>query len=387
MHIHEYQAKVLLSNYGITTPPYVVISTVEEVEGALAQLHTQNAVLKIQVHAGGRGQGGGVRLAYGIDAVKKDASELLGMRLVNRQTGEDGVVARVLLVTPIISYKKESYLAVTLDRTRGGVVLLASPAGGMDIEEAGASLLLKLLVPVGGKLRPYHKLLLTKKMGWIGTAAKEGIAIAESLIRAFLESDALLLEINPLVEEESGHLVALDAKCTLDDDALFRHPDYKGLFDGSQLPPTEALARSYDLSYISLDGNIGCMVNGAGLAMATMDIIQYHGGSPANFLDVGGGASEEKIANGFALLTGDRRVRAILVNIFGGIMNCATIARGLVAATQRDTVTQPLVVRMEGTSVEEGRAILKEAPVEIIIAHDLTDAAVKVVAAAAGGGD
>lgn len=383
MHTHEYQAKALLRNYNIPIADWRVVQNAEELGSAVAEMNLTGAVLKIQVHAGGRGKGGGVVLAESPEAIAAAGERLLGMRLTNNQTGPRGVIAKEILITPIVKYVKEGYLAVTIDRGRGSAIMLASPAGGMEIEEVARlrpQELVRLPLPANGILRSYHKLALKKCMGWSDKTATQGIELAQNLIRAFLESDALLLEINPLVEDSSGNLIALDAKWTIDDDALFRHPDYQGLFDPSQLPPTEVEARRYHLSYIPLEGNIGCMVNGAGLAMATMDIIKYAGGEPANFLDVGGGASVEKISAGFQLLLSDPQVKVILVNIFGGIMNCATIARGITSATEQQRIPQPLVVRMEGTNVEEGRHILSHSNLHVILAEDLADAAKKAVA-------
>jgi succinyl-CoA synthetase beta subunit len=385
MHTHEYQAKTLLRNYAIPTPEYAVAATAEELKKAVDRLGWNTAAIKIQVHAGGRGKGGGVQLAHSRDEIVEYGRQLIGMRLTNHQTGPQGVVAKQILVTPLVEYVKEAYLAVVLDRQRGAITLLASSVGGVDIEEVAKTRpdeLLVLPLPIDGSLRSYHRLRLCKMMDWHGATASEGCELAANLIRAFIESDALLLEINPLVQLADGHLLALDAKWTIDDDALFRHPDYRGLFDIDQLPAAEAVAHRQGLSYIALDGNIGCMVNGAGLAMATMDIIQHYGGMPANFLDVGGGASLAKITAGFELLQSDPGVKAILVNIFGGIMNCATIAQGLVQAATERPFSCPVVVRMEGTNVEEARVILTQANLGLILVTDLSDAAARVVAAA-----
>lgn len=386
MHAHEYQAKALLRHYDIPFPPYAVASSDKELIEALDAMNLSEAVLKIQVHAGGRGKGGGVKIAHSREAILREGASLLGMHFINTQTGPEGVIAEKILISPLVSYERESYLAIAIDRERGCPIVIASPAGGMEIEEIAHKDPDKvLMMPLpGGQLRSYHLRRLVKMMGWQGPAIHHGEALAQNLLRAFLESDALLLEINPLVEMTGGELLALDAKWSIDGDALFRHPDYEGLFDPSQLSPAEVLARTYGLAYVSLPGNIGCMVNGAGLAMATMDIIQYYGGFPANFLDVGGGASSDKIAAGFRLLLGDAKVHAILVNIFGGIMNCATLAKGIREAAQGGIVDKPVIVRMEGTNVAEGRAILAEANFDIALATDLADAAAKAVAAAKG---
>lgn len=381
MHLHEYQAKTLLRHYGIASPPYVVIEEAEALPAALTQLGVTAAVVKIQVHAGGRGKGGGVVVAADAEETERAVQALLGMRFTNKQTGPEGVVVRQLLVTPRVSYQKEGYLAITVDRKRGRALLIASRRGGVDIEEVAATHpdeVLLLPLPFNGKLRGYHKLQLAKCMGWEGATAIEGGTLADNLVSAFFENDAILLEINPLVQLEDGHFAALDAKATVDEDAAFRHPEQEGLFDPYQLSETERAARLYGLSYVSLDGNIGCMVNGAGLAMATMDIIEHYGGRPANFLDVGGGASTDKIAAGFTLLLDDPDVKVILVNIFGGIMNCAILARGIVAATAGRNLSQPIVIRMEGTNVMEGRIILTDARIGIL-ADSLADAAAKAV--------
>ncbi|MFA6916183.1 MAG: ADP-forming succinate--CoA ligase subunit beta [Parachlamydiales bacterium] len=386
MNTHEFEAKTLLKHYGISVPPYAVIEIADDIEKSLSILNgKEEAVLKIQVHAGGRGKGGGVKIAKTKSDIHKYANDLLGMRLVNNQTGPEGVLASKVLLSPLINYEQEYYVAVIIDRANARPTLIASPEGGMDIEEIAHKTPEKILtLPIhsSGKLRGYQLLQLSKFMGWEGRTATEGQALANNLVKAFLENDASLLEINPLVKTPDGALWALDAKLSIDDNALFRHPDLEAFFDPTQLPATEVEAQKHELAYIALDGNIGCMVNGAGLAMATMDIIKYYGGKPANFLDVGGGASAEKVAAGFTILVQDKHVKAILVNIFGGIMNCETLAQGIIEAAQKIGIGKPLIVRMEGTNVEQGRALLKDSGLPITIAQNLTDAAQKAVAAA-----
>lgn len=384
MDTHEFQAKTILQHYGVPITPFYVFDTLNDVEGIIKQLNGQKAVLKIQVHAGGRGKGGGVKLANTADEIRSHAKHMLGMKLVNNQTGPAGVVAHKVLVTPAIDIVKEYYIAALIDRAQAQPILIASPAGGMDIEEVAKESpekIIKITIPSKGKLRGYQAIELAKFMGWDGQAAKDGIALANALAKAFLESDASLLEINPLVLTKEGSLIALDAKLSIDDNALFRHVDLSALFDPTQVPKVEVEAQKHDLAYIALDGNIGCMVNGAGLAMATMDIIQYYGGKPANFLDVGGGAGTDKVAAGFTILMEDPQVKTILVNIFGGIMNCETLAQGILEAVKGKGVHKPLVVRMEGTNVKQGRELLAQSGLPIIVAHTLGEAAEKAVAA------
>jgi succinyl-CoA synthetase beta subunit len=385
MNIHEHQAKVILQRHGIPVPPFVVIDKLEEVNAALDALKAEKVVLKVQVHAGGRGKAGGIKIANTPAEVVARAKELLGMRIINAQTGNEGVVANSVMITPCVDFKKEYYLAAIIDRHRAEAILIASPEGGMDIEEIAATSPDKIAtfpIGAGGKIRGYHLIQLAKFMGWQGKQIQEGKHIAEALAKAFMASDGSLLEINPLVETLNGSLVALDAKFSIDENGLFRQKDIAGYYDPSQSPAREAEAKSFDLAYIALDGNIGCMVNGAGLAMATMDLIKIHGGTPANFLDVGGGASEEKIAEGFRIILQDPQVKAIFVNIFGGIMNCATLASGIIAAAANHKIQVPLVVRMEGTNVEQGKALLKNSGLQISIADTLESGAELAVQAA-----
>lgn len=385
MNIHEFQAKLILKEYGIPIPDFIAVGRPEDIEPAIDSLGVDAAVVKIQVHAGGRGKAGGVKLARSREEIIRRANELLGMKIVNAQTGKEGVIAHQVLITPIADFIKEYYIGAIIDRKSATATLIASPEGGVEIEEVAAKTpekILKLPIELNGNIRTWHLIHLAKFMGWKGETAKQGIRIAKGLAKAFIDCDASLLEINPLVETETGDILAIDAKMGIDDNALFRQKKIEAFFDPTQISPKEVEANKHDLAYITLDGNIGCMVNGAGLAMATMDLIQHHGGAPANFLDVGGSATQERVAEGFKILLSDPDVKAILVNIFGGIMSCVTIAAGIVAAASTLDVNVPLVVRMEGTNVEQGRKILADSGLNITIADDLTEAAKKTVAAA-----
>ena len=354
-----------------------VASSHREVEKIVRDLKLKEAVIKIQVHAGGRGKGGGVKFTKSPEEIVKIAGELIGMKLVNNQTGPQGVIARKVLVAGPIEIVKEYYLGAVIDRGRGEAVLMASPEGGMEIEACSPDKILRVPIELNGTVRPYHLLHLAKFMGWEGSVREEGMKMAAAVALVFMERDASLLEINPLVLSKEGKLWALDAKLSVDDNALFRQPEIAAMYDPSQETKNEVFAKQYGLAYIALEGNIGCMVNGAGLAMATMDLIKYAGGKPANFLDVGGSATAEKIAEGFGLLISDPGVKAILVNIFGGIMNCATIAEGILAVLEGEKVRIPLVVRMEGTNVEEGKKMLEK--LKVVTAEGLEEAAMLVV--------
>ena len=387
MNLHEYQAKEILKRYGIKIPGFGVATTVEEAKQIAKDLHLDAAVLKIQVHAGGRGKAGGVKFAKSREEIAEIAKALIGMKMVNQQTGPEGIIAHQVLITKPTDIAKEYYIGALIDRTRGVPLLIASPEGGVEIEEVAhksPEKILKLSFSFDGKLRPYQILRLCKFMGWSGEEAKQGAQIAKGLAKCFIETDASLLEINPLVKTPEGEIVALDAKLSIDDNALFRQPEIASFYDPTQISPQEVGAKKYDLAYIAMHGNIGCMVNGAGLAMATMDIIQLFGGSPANFLDVGGGATKEKVAEGFRVLLSDRRVKAVFVNIFGGIMNCATIAEGVIHAAKEQHIKIPIVVRLEGTNVDEGRRLFRESHLKIIAAHNLQEGAESAVKAALG---
>ncbi|MBA2369137.1 MAG: ADP-forming succinate--CoA ligase subunit beta [Candidatus Protochlamydia sp.] len=382
MNIHEYQAKQILQKYGILVPEYYIISSVDEANALLSLHKWEAAVIKVQVHAGGRGKAGGVKFAKNPQEIIESVKELLGKKIVNEQTGHEGMTAYQLLISPPIAIFKEYYLGVTISREKGKCVMIASPVGGMEIERTAKEQPEKVLVlpiPMEGTFRSYHLTRFAKFMGWNGKTAQQGKDMLNKLVLAFQETDAYLFEINPLVETPDGALYALDAKLVIDDNALFRQPAIKAFYDPSQVSSNEALAQQNELSYVPLDGEIGCMVNGAGLAMATMDLIQYHGGRPANFLDVGGGASKEKVAEGFKIILSDPKVKSILVNIFGGIMNCETLALGITEAVKELKLHVPLIVRMEGTNVEQGKKILHDSGLNIQIAHHLTDAAQQAV--------
>jgi succinyl-CoA synthetase beta subunit len=385
MNLHEYQAKEILKKYGIPIPEFGVAESVEEAKRVADELRLTQAVLKIQVHAGGRGKAGGVKFAKKREEIEQVAKALIGMKMVNQQTGPEGVVAHKVLISKPIDIAKEFYLGAVIDRDRATPLLIASPEGGMEIEEIAHKSPEKILkMPFGfdGKLRSYQLLRLAKFMGWSGELAKKGAAFAEGIAQCFIETDASLLEINPLIQTPENELIALDAKLAIDDNALFRHKEIADGYDPSQVSPQEAAAKEYDLAYIAMHGDIGCMVNGAGLAMATMDIIQLFGGAPANFLDVGGGASKEKVAEGFRIILSDKKVKAILVNIFGGIMNCATLAEGVIHAAKEQQIQVPIVVRMEGTNVAEGKRLFKESGIKVETAEDLKQGAELAVAAA-----
>jgi len=382
MNVHEYQAKKVLEHYGVPIPAFAVASNEAEVAHAIEHLGLKEAVIKIQVHAGGRGKAGGVKFAKSPEEIVRVGKSLIGMKLVNDQTGSEGIIAHKILLSKPVDIEKEYYIAALIDRDRAEPILIASREGGMEIEEVAAKhpdKILKTPIELDGRVRSFRKVRLCKFMGWEGELAKEGSLIIDALAKAFMQTDAALLEINPLVENKAGHLFALDAKLNLDDNALFRHKELAAFYDPSQESKNEVEAKKYDLAFIALDGTIGCMVNGAGLAMATMDIIHYYGGTPANFLDVGGGASMEKVAEGFKILLSDPKIEAILVNIFGGIMNCKTLAEGILSAAKQLTLRVPLVVRMEGTNVEEGKALLHASKLPIITADNLAEAAEKVV--------
>jgi succinyl-CoA synthetase beta subunit len=387
MNLHEYQAKKILLPYGIPIPPFGVATTPEEALRIAKELALDAAVLKIQVHAGGRGKAGGVQFAKSQKEIAPLAKQLLGMKMVNLQTGPEGVIAHSILLSKPVEIRKEFYLSALVDRDQATPILIASAAGGMEIEEVAHSSpekILKLAFGFDGKLKSYQLLRLTHFLGWKGDLAKQGAAIAEGLARCFIETDASLLEINPLVETKEGQLLALDAKLTIDDNALFRQQEIASFYDPTQGSLQEAAAKEFDLAYIAMHGEIGCMVNGAGLAMATMDIIQLAGGTPANFLDVGGGATKEKVAEGFRIILSDKKVKAILVNIFGGIMNCATIAEGVIYAAREQKVQVPIIVRLEGTNVEGGKRLFQESSLPILTANDLKQAAELAVQASKG---
>ncbi|GAB4225835.1 MAG: ADP-forming succinate--CoA ligase subunit beta [Chlamydiales bacterium] len=387
MNLHEYQAKNILKRYGIPVPEALIVSSVEEARAGLAEKDWNRGVIKVQVHAGGRGKAGGVQFGNTRDEILTHVENLLGLKVVNNQTGPEGMVADKVLISPPVSIKKEYYLGAVIDRKRGQAMIVGSPEGGMEIEEIAQTKperLTAIPIQLNGSLRTYHLIQLAKVMGWEWNRNNPALKIARELAKAFVETDASLLEINPLVETVEGNFTALDAKLSVDDNALFRQGEIAQYYDPSQVPLPERKANRFELAYIAMEGNIGCMVNGAGLAMATMDIIKHYGGTPANFLDVGGGADRDKVAAAFKIILSDPHVKAILINIFGGIMNCGTLADGIVAAAGEQQIGVPLIVRMEGTNVDEGKRILRESKLNIITADDLTDAAQKAVNAAKG---
>ena len=382
MDTHEYQAKELLKQYGVPIPKFGVASCAKEALKIAEDLQLSEGVIKIQVHAGGRGKQGGVQFARSKEEIVKVTDSLIGMKIVNAQTGPQGIVAHQVLVSEPIQIVQEFYLGATIDRESATPILMASSEGGVDIEEVARKDPTKIVkVPIGlsGKVKPYHLLRLGKSMGWKEDLLKQGMEIASRVAQAFIETDSSLIEINPLALSDSGQIWALDAKCSIDDNALFRQKEIASFYDPTQLSSNEVAAKKEDLSYIALSGEIGCMVNGAGLAMATMDCIQFYGGRPANFLDVGGSATKEKIAKGFKIILSDPHVKAILVNIFGGIMNCVTIAEGVIAASKELEIQVPLIVRLEGTNVKEGSECLNRSGLSIISAKGLEEAARKAV--------
>ena len=385
MKIHEYQAKSLLARYGVAVPRGEVAETAEGAREIARRLGGR-VVVKAQIHAGGRGKGGGVKVAKDPDEAFAHAKAILGMTLVTPQTGPAGRVVRRVLVEEAVEIDREHYLGVTLDRSRGCPVVIVSRSGGMEIEEVAAkdptAVLREPVDPALGMF-PFQARRLAFSLGLEGESFKQGVALIQALFRAYVETDATLAEINPLLVTRSGAVLALDAKMTFDDNALFRHAEVRDMRDISEEDPLEVEASKFGLNYIKLDGSVGCMVNGAGLAMATMDLVKLAGGEPANFLDVGGGASEEQVKNAFRIILSDSNVRAVLINIFGGIMRCDVIAKGVVGAVREMSLGLPVVVRLEGTNVDEGRRILSESGLAVIPAEGLADAARKAVEAAA----
>ena len=382
MKIHEYQGKAILARYGVPVPRGEVAFNAAEAGEIARRLGGQIVVVKAQIHAGGRGKGGGVKLARSADEAERIAGEMLGMTLVTHQTGPEGRVVSRVLVEEGLQMTRELYLSLVLDRASGKPVMMASAAGGMDIEEVAAATpekIVKVFIEPGVGLVPFESRRIGFAIGLDGPQVGKAIKLLSSLYDAFVATDASLIEINPLVVTASGDLLALDAKVNFDDNALYRHPDLRDLRDLGEEDPLEIEASKFSLNYIHLDGNIGCMVNGAGLAMATMDIIKLAGGEPANFLDVGGGANAEQIRNAFKILMSDRKVRAVLINIFGGILRCDVLAQGVIAAVKDLSVAMPIVIRMEGTNVEEGKRMLQESGLNFTTADSMSEAADKVV--------
>jgi succinyl-CoA synthetase beta subunit len=387
MKIHEYQAKAILAQYKVPVPRGQVAFSVEEAEAAAKNLGG-SVVVKAQIHAGGRGKGGGVKVAKNAVEAVEVARKILGMTLVTHQTGPEGRVVKSLLVEETLPIERELYLGIVLDRVQGKPVFMASAAGGMEIEEVAAKtpeLILKETLQPGVGLSPYQARKLAFGIGIPAESVNAAGAAMTALAKAYIATDASLAEINPFILTKDGKVYALDAKITFDDNALFRHTELIELRDLNEEDPLEVEASKFSLNYIKLDGTVACMVNGAGLAMATMDIIKYAGGSPANFLDVGGGASPEQVKNAFRILLSDQNVRAVLINVFGGILRCDRLATGVVGAARELNIQVPIVVRMEGTNVELGRKILLESGLNFTVGEDMRDAAFKVVKLAAQG--
>ncbi len=387
MKIHEYQAKAILAKYGVPVPKGEVAVTPQDAVEIAKRLGSPVSVVKAQIHAGGRGKGGGVKVAKGLDAVEVHAKAILGMQLVTHQTGPAGQRVGRVLVEEGLAIKRELYVGLLVDRSTQKPVFMASADGGMDIEEVAAKTperIHKAFIEPGIGLAPFQAQQLAFAIGLTGDEVKKATRIMLAFYQAFIASDASLLEINPLIVTESGDLIALDAKMTIDDNALYRHADFRDLRDLSEEDPLEVEASKFALNYIRLDGNIGCMVNGAGLAMATMDIIKLSGGLPANFLDVGGGANAEQIRNAFKILMSDTNVKAVLINIFGGILRCDVLAAGVIAAVKELGVPVPIVIRMKGTNVDEGKKMLAESGLNFTNADTMADAADSVVALAGG---
>ena len=386
MKIHEYQGKAILKEYGVPVPRGIVAHTPEEAEAAAIELGTDIVVVKAQIHAGGRGKGGGVKLAKSPAEANQIASEILGMQLITHQTGPEGQKVKTILIEEGLPIDREFYLGITLDRVTGRNVFMASSEGGMDIEkvaEETPELILKETIDPSVGLRGFQARKLAFGLGIPSELIGQASKFMLSLYDAYEKIDASLVEINPFLLTKDNRLIALDAKVTFDDNAMFRHKEFIELRDLAEEEPLEIEASKYDLNYIKLDGNIGCMVNGAGLAMATMDIIKLAGGEPANFLDVGGGASQERVEQAFKILLADKNVKAVLINIFGGIVRCDMVASGVVAAYKNLGISIPIVALLEGTNVEEGRRVLQESGIGIQTAQGMQDAAEKVVAAAA----
>jgi succinyl-CoA synthetase beta subunit len=386
MKIHEYQGKELLKKFGVPVPRGIVARSQEEAYHAAKELGTPVVVVKAQIHAGGRGKGGGVKLARSADEARDLAGQILGMNLITHQTGPEGQQVRVLLIEEGLPIDKEMYLGIVLDRVSGRPVFMASAAGGMDIEEVAESTpekIFKETIDPAVGFRPFQARQLAFRLGIPAELINQAAKFMQALYTAYEQTDASLIEINPFLLTKDKRLFALDAKVTFDDNALYRHQEFSDLRDLNEEEPLEIEASKFDLNYIKLDGNIACMVNGAGLAMATMDIIKLAGGEPANFLDVGGGASQARVEAAFRILLADEHVKAVLINIFGGIVRCDMVARGVVDAAKNLGIKVPVVVRLEGTNVEEGQRVISESGLNFTVANGMKDAAEKVVAAAA----
>ena len=383
MKIHEYQAKAILARHGVPVPEGEVVFAAADAAIVAKQLGGGTVVVKAQIHAGGRGKGGGVKVVKGPDLAARAAADIIGMRLVTHQTGPSGQVVQRVLVEQGLKIKRELYLGIVIDRSTERPVLMVSPDGGVEIEKVAEETperIFKAFIHPGVGLGAYQTRQLAFALGLEGAQVAQAGKLMTAVYEAFRSTDASLIEINPLIVTEDGNLLALDAKMTFDDNALYRHPDIKELRDVSEEEPLEVEASKFSLNYIKLDGNIGCMVNGAGLAMATMDIIKLAGGEPANFLDVGGGANADQIRNAFRILMSDKNVKAVLINIFGGILRCDILAEGVIAAVKGLGVPVPIVIRMEGTNVEKGRQMLHESGLKLTTADTMSEAAERVVA-------
>ena len=384
MKIHEYQGKEILRKYNVPVPRGKVAFTVDEAVKAAEELATDVVVVKAQIHAGGRGKGGGVKIAKNLNEVKEHAQNILGMNLVTHQTGPEGKEVKKLLIEEGMDIARELYLGIVLDRAVSQLVIMASTEGGVEIEKVASETpekILKVWIDPSIGLGSFQATQLAFGLGLEGNQIKNAVKFIKALFKAFMETDATLAEINPLVVTGSGDVIALDAKINFDDNAMYRHPDFIDLRDIDEEDPLEVEASKYNLNYIKLDGNVGCMVNGAGLAMSTMDIIKIAGGEPANFLDVGGSANVETVRDGFKIILGDPNVKAILINIFGGIVRCDRIAKGVIEAAKTINISVPLIVRLEGTNAEEAKVLLNESDIDFIVAGSLEDAATKVVGA------
>src|ERR1700694_1449006 len=390
MKIHEYQGKGILKKYGVTVPRGTMATSREKADSAAKELFSAGAtgvVVKAQIHAGGRGKGGGVKIAKSADEAGDLAEKMLGMKLVTPQTGPEGRIVRRLLIEETLPIEKELYLGILVDRAEGKPVFMASAAGGMEIEqvaEENPDAILKEYIDPGMGLEAFQARKIAFKLGLKPQQINPAVQFLTNLYKCFLDTDASLLEINPFITTSDGRLFALDAKITFDDNALFRHPDLRELRDITEEDPLEVEASKYSLNYIKLDGSVGCMVNGAGLGMATVDIIKYAGGMPAHFLHVGGGPNAEQVAHAFEILLSDKNVRAVLINIFGGILRVDTLATGVVEAARKTNIKLPVVLRLEGTNVNEGKKILMESGFNFVVAETMKDAADTVVAAARG---
>lgn len=383
MNLHEYQSKELFAAYGLPVPNNCVVNTVENIPGAMKLLNGNRWVVKAQVHAGGRGKAGGVKLVDSIEEVSRIATEMLGTRLVTIQTGKDGQPVNQVLIEETCNIDRELYLGAVIDRSSRRVVVMASTEGGMEIEkvamETPEKILKATINPLTG-VQPFQGRELAFELGLSGDQVKQFVKLLSGLVKLFVEKDLSLVEINPLVVTKESEIICLDAKINIDDNALFRQPDLLAMRDASQEDDRENRAREWDLNYISLDGDIGCMVNGAGLAMATMDLIKLCGGEPANFLDVGGGATKERVTEAFKIILSDENVKGILINIFGGIVRCDLIAEGIIGAATEIHLDLPVVVRLEGNNAGKGSKMLNDSKLNLIAANDLTDAARKIVA-------